>query len=366
MARQRRRTEVFSISFLDCICCGFGAVVLIYTILSAQSGFVRVRKTAEISASVNKLEEQVLDGYKGLAALRNTLQQTQQQKATASARAERVLSDLAAMRQDLSKYAGDTVAKRESIEKLRADVRSVDEGVRRLQAGTNNQGPAGENLASFRGSGNRLYFTGLKVTGDRIAVLVDTSASMLDDTVVNVLRDRNLPESQQIATRKWRRTVDTVRWLTAQMPPTSKFQVVAFNTRAKFLARGGAAEWAAGSDPGERNAALSVLHKIVPKDGTSLVNAFIALNQLSPKPDSIILVTDGLPTQGENAPALATAVRASQRMALFESARKAIPQGAHVNVVLYPMEGDGEAPGAYWRLANNSGGVFLVPSGDWP
>ena len=28
--RQRRDTETFSMSFLDCICCGFGAMILLF------------------------------------------------------------------------------------------------------------------------------------------------------------------------------------------------------------------------------------------------------------------------------------------------------------------------------------------------
>ena len=30
IAAKRRETEVFSLSFLDCICCGFGAVLLVF------------------------------------------------------------------------------------------------------------------------------------------------------------------------------------------------------------------------------------------------------------------------------------------------------------------------------------------------
>ena len=29
MARRKRNIEAFSLSFLDCICCGFGAIVLL-------------------------------------------------------------------------------------------------------------------------------------------------------------------------------------------------------------------------------------------------------------------------------------------------------------------------------------------------
>ena len=35
---QRRRFDIFSMSFLDTICCAFGAIVLLYMILNASSG----------------------------------------------------------------------------------------------------------------------------------------------------------------------------------------------------------------------------------------------------------------------------------------------------------------------------------------
>ena len=365
-SRRRRRLEVFSMSFLDCICCGFGAVVLIYMIIAAQTGARRAQKSVDLTAEVNLLEERVIDGYKNLAVLRNTLNKTEQEKAAAAGRADRVLSEIKKMQMELAEYDGTSIAKRDSIEKLRADVVSIDEGMRRLEGGTVNPGPRGEKLAAFRGTGDRMYFNGLSVGGDRIAILVDASDSMLDETIVNVLRIRNLPTEQQLNSPKWRRTVDTVRWITAQVPLDAKFQVIVFNTRANFLAHGGSTEWLAGSDPNARNEVVDALRKLVPKDGTSLVNAFAALGRLNPKPDNVILLTDGLPTQGESAPATRNVVRAKERMSLFEASRKALPAGAHVSTVLFPMEGDSSAPQAFWRLANATGGTFMVPSPDWP
>ena len=72
----RRKTEVFSLSFLDVIACGFGAVVLFYTILSAQAGAQRQQRNDDLQAEVDRLEEQVLDGYKDLVVLRNSLEST--------------------------------------------------------------------------------------------------------------------------------------------------------------------------------------------------------------------------------------------------------------------------------------------------
>jgi hypothetical protein len=60
-------------SFLDTICCAFGAVILLYMILNAQSGRTFQDDTSDLRAEVDKLEEQVLEGYKDLVVLRNAL-----------------------------------------------------------------------------------------------------------------------------------------------------------------------------------------------------------------------------------------------------------------------------------------------------
>ncbi len=108
------------------------------------------------------------------------------------------------------------------------------------------------------------------------------------------------------------------------------------------------------------------MRRTAPKDGTSLINAFNAAKQFSPLPDEIILVTDGLPTQGATAPALRKAVDVEQRVKLFDQALAALPANVPVSTILLPMEGDIPAPAKLWRLARETGGVFMMPSRDWP
>src|SRR4051812_12329085 len=36
LSAKRRETEVFSLAFLDCICCGFGAVILVFILTISQ------------------------------------------------------------------------------------------------------------------------------------------------------------------------------------------------------------------------------------------------------------------------------------------------------------------------------------------
>ncbi len=63
MKRRRRTTEIFSLSFLDCLCCGFGAILLIFLLTigsSDQLGDIAEAGETEIRAlmeELNTLEE---------------------------------------------------------------------------------------------------------------------------------------------------------------------------------------------------------------------------------------------------------------------------------------------------------------------
>ncbi|MGH7958813.1 MAG: VWA domain-containing protein, partial [Opitutaceae bacterium] len=52
MAKKRRELEVFSLSFLDCICCGFGAVLLIFLLTIAKKTDV---DKADVDAARDRL-----------------------------------------------------------------------------------------------------------------------------------------------------------------------------------------------------------------------------------------------------------------------------------------------------------------------
>jgi hypothetical protein len=361
----RRKAEVFSLSFLDVIACGFGAIVLFYTILSAQAGVQRQKRNDDLQAEVDRLEEQVLEGYKNLVVLRNALEGTER-AVPAEGLAARIIEEQERLKQQLAEAEKDTLSKREAIERLKQDLKSLEEGTRRLSAGTPDPGQPGTRIKGFVGTGDRLYLAGLKVSGERILILVDVSASMMDDSVVNVIRLRNMPELRRRAAPKWRRTVATVDWLTSQVPAKSKFQIYAFNTKAHALVPGSDGKWLAGDDAAALSDAMKQLRETVPQDGTSLENAFTATAALAPRPDSIIVVTDGLPTQGASPPSVRKTIDGDGRLKHFERAVAKVPSGVPVSVILLPMEGDPLAPAAFWTLARRSHGVFLMPARDWP
>jgi hypothetical protein len=138
-----------------------------------------------------------------------------------------------------------------------------------------------------------------------------------------------------------------------------------FTTQPKALLPGTFGQW----QPVEAKTmatALETLRRTAPADGTSLENAFAAAAKLQPQPDLIVLVTDGLPTQGASPPLLKKIVDGDDRLKFFEKAVAALPRKVPVSIVLMPMEGDPQAPFAYWKLANATGGSVLSPARDWP
>jgi anti-sigma28 factor (negative regulator of flagellin synthesis) len=366
MAFKRRNVEIFSLSFLDCICCGFGAVILFYTIISAQSGGERAARTNDLTAEVNRLEEEVLVGTRNLVILRNTLEKTQSETASDAAKARRLVSELESKREQVSTFDKTSVARRERIEKLKADIRSLEEGTRRLEAGSAQKAAPGQDISSFReAGGQRRYITGMRLRGKRILILVDRSASMLHEDLVNVILLRNSSDVAKRRAAKWRRAIDTVSWLVTQLPGGSQFQIYGFNTRAAPVLASSGGKWQSADDPAQRAASLEALGSLVPQEGTSLANAFAATKAMSPLPDQIILITDGLPTQGKTA-GLRRYIDANGRSRLFDDAIGELPNGVPVDVVLLPMRGDLPAAHRFWRLAAFTKGTLLMPSKDWP
>jgi hypothetical protein len=362
----RRKTDVFSMSFLDCITCAFGSVVLVYVLISAQGGLRKVNQSKSQRAEVSQLEEQVLEGYQRLVQLRNSMTMTEEEKVRTEGLGTRVLTQTERMKVELADSDKETLSRREAIERLKADLRSLEQGARRLEGASQDSSATGTRVRGFIGTGDRQYLTGLKVGGEHILVLVDVSASMLDETVVNILRMRNMSETRKLMSVKWRRTLSTVDWIAAQLPLESQFQLYAFNTKAWALQPNTDGKWLKTADPNALTEALQALHKFVPKDGTSLENALAALNALNPRPDNVIMITDGLPTQGASAPLIRKTIDGNDRLKLFERAFTKYPRNVPFNVILMPMEGDPSAPTAFWAAARATGGSFLSPSKDWP
>jgi hypothetical protein len=361
----RKKLNVFSLSFLDIITCGLGAIILLFVLVNAKSAVRRDTVTSDLRAETNRMEIQVLEGKKDLIQIRNVLEKTSAELIKTQGLARRVIETIKEKEIELADSDKDTLATKTHVNRLKADLKSLEEDVKRLRAGAKAQDELGSNLRPFPGHGDRQYLTDLKMGGRHIMILVDSSASMLADTVVGVIRRRNLREKEKLKSAKWQQAVKTIDWLTTQLPATSKFQVYTFNEAAGPLIADSGGIWLNAADVDKLNQTVTRMRKVVPQKGTSLVNAFKAAAEMKPAPDNIFLLTDSLPTMGAKKP-WSKRVSGKKRLSLFHNAIRQLPSRAPVNIILFPMEGDPVAASAFWKLAIDTRGSFFSPSKDWP
>ena len=363
MAR-RRSFDVFSLSFLDCICCGFGAVILLFIVMNARAQTSRDELVKDLSGEVNRLEFEVLKGEKDKVRARNSLDELIDELAKTEGLSREMLEELLMVSNQLARADGDSVASKEHVNQLKSDLKSLEEGIKRLKAGAKGEAP-GEDVISFTGDGQRQYLTGLQLKGKRTLVLMVRSASMLAPKVIDVLRLRNQSDEIRKAAPKWTQAVRSVQWLMAKLPEGGQFHVASYAEATASLREGEPGWWSA-ADASAREDVNQAVTELVPGGGTSLINAFLYAASLSPPPDNIVLLADGLPGMGATKPLVRRTVTSRRRMQLFQEAVRSLPVGAPVNVLLYSMEGDPMGAVAYWNLAVKTKGSLITPSEDWP
>jgi hypothetical protein len=362
---KRKGLNVFSLSFLDIITCGLGAIILLFVLINAKSAAHQDTVTSDFRAEVSRLERLLLDGKKHLIEARNSLEKTESDRVKIQGLSRQIIEIINKNKAELADSNKDTLAAKAHVNKLKADLKSLEEDVIRLRAGAKASDELGSKLRPFPGQGDRQYLTDLKMGGQRILILVDSSASMLDETIVGIIRRRNLGLKEKLKAPKWKQAVATIDWLTTQLPPASNFQVYTFNETAGPLIAGTKGKWLSAGDVANLNQTVEHMHKLVPQKGTSLINAFNAVGDMQPAPDNIFLLTDSLPTMGPKRP-WSKRVSGKKRLGYFNDAVDALPPRIPVNIILYPMEGDPAAAVAFWKLAKKTRGSFFCPSKDWP
>ena len=363
--KRRREVSVFGLSFLDVMFCGFGSVILLVMIINSQTLAQRKEVRQDLRGEVMRLETEVRTGEEYLVEIHNTMEELDRENTVAHGRSREVLKKIDLTKLELAALDKVTRAHREHINQLQSDLKRVDSDKQKLAIEREQAEKQGRSVRKFTGEGDRQYLTGLKVGGKRILILVDTSASMLDETIVNIIRLRNLPDDTKRKAEKWQRAVRTVEWLLSQLPLDSKFQVFVFNTDAKPLAGDGGNTWLAANQNKTLNEVMARLNRLVPTGGTSLYKAIESVRGLTPRPDNIILLTDGLPTLGKSGHR-GSRVSGKKRLSYYNQAVRALPDGVPVNTILFPIEGDPFAASEFWKLAIDSGGSFMSPSKDWP
>lgn len=358
MARKIRKTSTFSLSFLDIMSCGLGAAVLIFLLLKHVVDSPIPDAEPKLLSEINLLEDEIKVGEEKLIRIRNTISEVSDETLTAKGLARKIEDDIQQMKSLLEELAPDSSI---NIPGLKQKISRLQKQKLALESSI----PAGNKAYEFTGEGERQYLTGLKLGGDNVLVLVDTSASMLDETIVNIVRRRNMSDDLKRLAPKWQRTRNIAQWVIANLPVSSDFQVLGFNQDVEKVFGDQLNQWHEVGDKISVASAVQGINKLIPANGTNLDKVFAAAMAMRPRPDNIFLITDGLPTLGDKSPKSGS-VTGVERYRLFNKAMSTLLPGVPVNTLLLPLEGDPYAAGAFWYLAIASRGSFVTPARDWP
>jgi Mg-chelatase subunit ChlD len=359
--KRRQELQIFNMSFLDCISCGFGATVLVFMLMK-HSAPVPDALAHVPQAQITGADDKLLDDRHKLLVMRAALEDSQDARELASKEAERLRKKIeearsAMLQEDPGKEDG-----RARVLILENELKALEAQVQAMRAAAKDN--SGDAVREVIGEARRQYLSGLSVEGDHILVLIDTSASMAADTIVEAVRRRNMSDSQRLASPKWRRSVAALDWIAAQMPPGAQFQIYGFNENASAAVADTKGKWLPVAGGKQLDAAVGAIRRTVPAGGTSLARAFDVIATLQPQPDHVYLITDGLPTMGTGSSS--GTVSGKERARYFDEAVRKLSHGVQVSTILMPMEGDPRAASAYWQLARATGGSYLNPSLDWP
>ena len=377
MAR-RRSYNIISMSFLDAMTCGFGAVILFFMIISANVDLRHDEVLEDRSAEARRLELRLEVGEENLAELREALALLAASMAETQAARDQIMVQIEETEAELRRLLEDESANEEMIEQLEADLARLESEKESLAAEAATVEETGDFIRQIRGEGYRQYLTGMRMGGQRILILVDVSTSMLGRSILEVVVRRIRSDEVKRQAPRWRQVVDSVDWLTAQIEPGTQFQVVAFNRDAWYVIEGTDGQWLTATDGSELERAVAALRRMVPGacrgvdtsdrtcGATNLDSAFRALNELVPRPDNVYLLVDGLPTMMGTAYPRQQGVSGRDRERILQQSVRQLPLTVPINILLYPFEGDPQAAPLYWGLAYQTGGSLLQPSEDWP
>ena len=165
MSRSRRSVEVFSLSFLDCICCGFGAIILLLVLTDYA-------RPAKIEESRANLHSQIRDLQRQLQVIRGESDDLERQLQGRIELLQRERQSLQHLSGDLESMQGRYNASRQDAavtntmetELVSAREKLTAEMLRVLQKQPNR--PATEAIA------------GIPIDSEYIIFVIDTSSSM--------------------------------------------------------------------------------------------------------------------------------------------------------------------------------------------
>jgi hypothetical protein len=163
--RRRRNIEAFSLSFLDCICCGFGAIILLLVLSKIYEPVVIEKAEENLEQLIALLQEELFNLRGESAILDRELKQVSQDAASTN-------TELAELQGDLNRIRGQYEASKQNEEA------TIDEG--ELQAARQRLTEEMKRLLPYYRRSDEDAVAGIPVDSEYIIFVIDTSNSMIN------------------------------------------------------------------------------------------------------------------------------------------------------------------------------------------
>lgn len=353
-----RRPEGFNLAFLDILACGLGAVVLILVLLKNQERLAG-GELEQVSGQVSSIEQEITTLSSEIERLKKAISESSIDRYRDSSNTALLISQLENAKAAVQRKA-------EELSKLQVAFDAVDKDLAQKEVAIQKAN------SEFNQERSQEFLIGLEVSGERIVIMIDSSASMLAETLLDItLLKAKGPVARQAAP-KWNRAQNASAWLLDNLPKSSEFRFFHFAEEVKEVTK----SWTKSSASSAVVEAKSALQKIDPMGGTNIENAITRVLEL--RPSSIYLITDGLPTIGKRSQQIVPSggcggingryrVSGECRSSLFSDLERLTGSfGGTLSVILLPLEGDPAAAPLYTRWALAHKGTLLSPSRGWP
>ncbi|MDJ0941407.1 MAG: hypothetical protein QNJ00_16720 [Woeseiaceae bacterium] len=221
MRRKRRNVEAFSLSFLDCICCGFGAVILLLVLSKIYEPVIIEKTQDDLEALIAILQQELFDIRGETAVLNRDLESVRSQTSESKIRLATLQGELETVRGQYTLSQQESESLADEGELRRAKQRLTEEMIR---------------LQPYYRAADDDAIAGIPVDSEYVIFIVDTSGSM-----------------QQF---NWGRAMQKIEETLDVYPEVKGIQIL--NDNGKYMFQQYAGKWIPDT-PGRRQAIINTM-----------------------------------------------------------------------------------------------------------
>jgi len=216
LRKKRRNIEAFSLSFLDCICCGFGAIILLLVLSKIYEPVIIEKTQDDLESLIALLQQELFDIRGETAVINRDLEDVREQTSSTKLRLARLQGELNTVQGQYAATQRDSESTLDEGDLKRTKQQLTDE-MRRL--------------APYYRRADNDAVAGIPVDSEYVIFVIDTSGSM-----------------QQF---NWQRAIDKLNETLDVYPQVKGLQIM--NDNGSYMFKQYAGQWIPDT-PGRRDA----------------------------------------------------------------------------------------------------------------